>query len=244
MKCLGLVGDLNSEATVLYLRRFDDEVSGRFGAAQLPRLIFHRSSGVSFATAMQGKDWAHVNRLAMLAAKQCVAAGAEAVLLGSSTLHVARDAVAGAVGVPVLDMVDAAVEVIARTGIRQVGLLGTRFGNEQRMWQDRCADRGLLAVVPIPESIDRVSKIIRDELSQGQVRIDSKKELLRVCADFRRAGSRVIVVAAPELNLILRESESALPLLDAMAAQVAGAVTWATSLTVPDLPTEAGTSAL
>lgn len=233
MKCLGLIHDSSPEAVVMYLRGFDEEVARHLGIPHPPRLIIHYANGHALETAITERNWSSVNRQAVLAGRQCVAAGAEAVVLGGSALHVTRESVADDLGVPVFDMVASAASAIARTGIKCVGLLGARFPNEARLWQECCATYGMLAAVPAPEAAARVTTIIREELNRGLVLNDSKNELIRICAEFRRTGSRVVVLATPELNLLLREADSALPLFDAAAAHVATAVAWATETSAP-----------
>lgn len=230
IKRLGLVAGLHTEGTILYLRQFDEQMTERFGPDDRMNLVVNSINGQAFENAMSRKDSAQAQRICIEAAQQCAAAGAEALLLGNSPLHVSADAVRSSVRIPLVHMADAALSVVAEMGIRRIALLGVRFPSEDAIWQRRCEGHGLIAAVPPADAAARVSVIVKEELSRGFVDGASKGELVRLCSDFRRDGARVIVLAAPELRLALGEGDSPLPILDASAAHVTAAINWATTL--------------
>ncbi len=229
MKRVGLIAGLRTEATVLYLRQFDEQMTERFAAANPVGIFVNSINGQAFEDAMKRKESAQVRRLCVEAAQQCAAAGVDALLLGNSQLHVGADAIRSSVDLPLLDLVDATLAVAAATGIRRIALLGVRFASEDAIWQKRFADRGLIAAGPPADAAARVSAIVKEELSRGFVDGASKAELVRLCSDFRRDGSRMVVLAAAELRLALGDGDSALPILDATAAHVTAAINWATN---------------
>jgi aspartate racemase len=227
MRRIGLIAGLHTEATVRYLRQFDEQATDRFGSASPVGVFVNSINARAFESAMKCQDAAQVQRICVEAAHQCAAAGAEALLLGNSQLHVGADAIRKSVGVPLLDLVDATLTVAANTGIRRLALLGVRYAKEDAIWQKRCEDHGLIAAVPPADTAARVSAIVKEELSRGFVDGASKAELVRLCADFRREGARAVVLAAPELRLALGAGDSALPVLDATEAHVTAAIDWA-----------------
>lgn len=230
MRRIGLIAGIHTEATVRYLRQFDEQASDRFGHAPSPFRVFVNSvDGRAFESAMKVRDAAEAHRICVEAAQQCAAAGAEALLLGNSQLHVGADAIRNSVGLPLLDLVDATLTVAANSGVRRLALLGVRFPKEDEIWQNRCAKLGLIAATPAADAATRVNAIVNEELSRGFVDGASKAELVRLCADFRREGARAVVLAAPELRLALGAGDSALPVLDATEAHVAAAIHWVTS---------------
>lgn len=92
-------------------------------------------NGRAFESAMNRQDAAQDQRICVEAAQQCAAAGAEALLLGNSQLPVGADAIRESVGVPLLDLVDATLSVVANTGIRRLALLGVRYAKENAIWR-------------------------------------------------------------------------------------------------------------
>jgi aspartate racemase len=226
VKRIGLIGGYHTEATVIYLRRIDEEMRDRFDGRRGASLVVRHLDGCDVDRALARQDWRHMERTLTQAGHELVAAGAKTVLLGGSLLHAVADGVARTIPVPLLHVADATAEVLHATGIKQVGLLGTRLADEEKAWQLRLAERDILAsVVPEPSDRARVIEIIGDELSRGVVLGPAKAELVRLSAEFRRLGARVVVLVAPELSLALRQTDCHLPLVDATVAHAAAAVT-------------------
>lgn len=230
MRRIGLIAGPHIEATIRYLRQFDEQGNDRFGSVAQVDLFVNGINSQAFERAMKRQDLAEVNRICVSAAQQCAAAGAEVLLLGNSQLHVGADAVRKYVEHPLMDLVDATLSVATKMGVRRLALIGVRYAQEDAIWRSRCEDHGLIAAASSPEAADRVSKIVRDELSRGFVDGSSKAELVRLCADFRRDGARAVVLAAPELRLALGAGDSALPVIDATEAHVGAAITWAAEM--------------
>lgn len=227
MKRIGLIVGPHTEAIVRYLRQLEEQVTDRFGDESPVRVLVYSIGGRAFESAMQQPDAAQAQRMCVAAARQCAAAGADAVLLGHSQLHVAADAVRESVDIPLVDLVDATLAVAANAGVRRLALLGIRYPKEDSIWQSRCEGRGLIAAVPPAETAARVSAIVLRELCRGFVDGASKAELIRFCADFRREGARAVVLTAPELRLALGAGDSVLPVLDATEVHVSAAIDWA-----------------
>ena len=230
MRRIGLIAGPHTEATIRYLRQFDEQGNDRFGPVAPVGLFVNGVNSQAFESAMNRQDMAEVDLVCVAAAQQCAAAGAEVLLLGGSQLHIGADAIRKSVALPLLDLVDATLSVAAKTGIRRLALLGVRYAKEDAIWRSRCEDHGVIAAVPPPDTAARISAIVRDELSRGFVDGSSKAELVRLCADFRRERARAVVLAAPELRLALGAGDSALPVLDATEAHVSAAIDWAAQM--------------
>lgn len=237
IKSIGLICGEDPETWFLYRRAIDEQMQDRFGRRFRPRLMGNDMHATALELAMQREDWKEVQRLGILAAQQCVAGGAEGLILCNSTLHIAAGAITAAVGVPLFHIVDGTLNNLVYTGVKRIGLLGTRFANEQRVWQGRCHSRGVEATVPASAAMDRITQIIHQELGRGVITDESRREVFRIAADFQRQGVTMIVTAAPELQLVLNQENTPLPLIHAMVLQVANAITWATGMTLPILPT-------
>jgi aspartate racemase len=111
---------------------------------------------------------------------------AEGLLLCTNTMHRVAPALADAVSIPLLHIVDATAAAITRDGIRRVALLGTRFTMEQAFYRGRLADHGLDVLVPAAQDRSLVHQVIYDELVVG----GSGRRAAAPCWRSSRACSR------------------------------------------------------
>ncbi|AHF92538.1 aspartate racemase [Opitutaceae bacterium TAV5] len=231
MKLLGLLGATSHQAMLVYARLIHDEVGHRLRqSGQAAVLTLDRQPG-ELVTLIEQRDWPGLRKRLTEDARRLKAAGAEALVICSSLLHIVSEDIMAAAELPVVSVVDAVLSGLRRMKVGRVGLLGSFDEREAKMWKSSL-ETSLVRDVMVPVSTDQqhLAGIIREELSSGIVRDPSRVQLVHMVAAFRKAGSRAVVMTAPELRLIFGEDESLLPIVDATRLHVAAAVDWALGL--------------
>ena len=225
MKLIGIVGGLSWEATALYYGLLNEAAARALGEHHNARSVI---LSVDFAEALacaNAGDWDGLATLLIDAARRLCAAGADVVLLGANTAHIVAEQVAAAIDVPLLHIADVAGEAVQALGVRHVGLIGTKFTLESPIYADRLRQRfGLTVSVPDAAGRAELQHIIIDELTLGRIEQRSRARCETIIGQLRDAGAEAIVVACTELPLLLREEDSALPLLDTTALHVEAAL--------------------
>jgi aspartate racemase len=62
--------------------------------------------------------------------------------------------------------------------------------------------------------IDRVNRIIFDELLSNVVTTESKKELIQIVESLKSRGADCLILGCTELSLILTQEDISFPILD------------------------------
>jgi aspartate racemase len=89
------------------------------------------------------------------------------MLICTVTMHLVADAVAGAVDVPLIHVIDETAFALKRAGCRRPLLLATRYTMEQGFYQAHMARHDVEVMVPDAQARKEVHAIIFDELCQG-----------------------------------------------------------------------------
>lgn len=232
MKTLGLLGGTSHQAMLVYNRLIHDEVGHRLRQPGQAAVITLDRKPDELVSLIGQRDWSRLKERLTGDAKRLKAAGAEALVICSSLLHVISEEVMAAADLPVVSVVDAVLSGLRRLkkGDR-VGLLGSFDEREAKMWKS-FLESNLVPDVMVPVSADQehLARIIQKELVFGAVREPSRAQLVHIMASFRKAGSRAVITTAPELRLIFGKAETVLPILDATKLHVAVAVDWALGL--------------
>ena len=103
-------------------------------------------------------------------------------------------------------------------------MLGTHWTMEEDFYVGRLARAGLAVEVPDVADRDLVDRVIFDELTQGEVRAESRSAYARIAADLATKGAEAIVLACTEIELLLGPDDSPVPLLDSMRVHAEAAV--------------------
>jgi len=127
----------------------------------------------------------------------------------------AGDQVQAAVGIPLLHLGDATAQAVSRTGLATVGLLGTAFTMEQDFYRDRLTSHGLQVLVPPADDRAEVHRIICEESRQAY-----RDAIVRLV----QAGAEGVVLGCTEIELLISDTESPVPVFPTTRLHVEAAV--------------------
>ena len=228
MRTIGLIGGMSWESSAEYYRLVNQRVRERLGPLRSAQLLMHSVDFGPIERAQHEGRWDDAGAILEDAARRLHAGGAECIVLCTNTMHKLADRIEAATPLPFLHIADPVGRAAARAGVRRVGLLGTAFTMEQGFLKDRLAQRhGLEVLVPGAEDRAEVHRIIYDELCVGIVDGASRERYRRVIGALQARGAEAVVLGCTEISLLVKDEDSALPLLDSTALHAAAAVDFA-----------------
>ena len=228
MKTIGLIGGMSWESTAQYYALLNRLVKNRLGGYHSAKLLLYSIDFDEIAQLAFAENWPAVTAMMVSAARLLERGGAECVLIGANTPHIAAEAVEASLGIPLLHIADATGERIRARTLDCVGLLGTSFTMEQEFYKRRLREKFGLRVI-VPEQRQLVHDIIVGELVYGVVNPESKTKLRELMAGLTAAGAEGIILGCTELPMIIDQGDSAVPLFDTTAIHSEAAVEWALS---------------
>lgn len=217
MKTLGLIGDMSWESTATYYRLLNEHAKAALGGLHSARLVLVSVDFAEVEALQACGDWDAAGALLARACRQLEAAGADAVVLCTNTMHKVAPAMQAATDLPFLHIGDATAAAIQAAGLDCVGLLGTRFTMEQDFYRARLEARGIRVLVPEADDRATVHRIIYDELCLGDIRPASRAAYLDIIGRLAAAGARGVVLGCTEIPLLVSTADTALPLFDTTA---------------------------
>ncbi len=211
MQTIGLVGGMSWESSEVYYRDLNLGVRDRLGGLSSPKLVL---STVDFAevTALEDEErWQQVGELLAEAARGVERAGADFLLLCTTTFHKVADQVEAAVDLPLLHLADVVAEEVRAQGVTTVGFIGTTVAMSDGFFTDRLARHGLETVVPDARHHDMLNSAIYDELVHGKVVDATRRRVLGVIEELWDAGAGGVLLGCTELELLITQADCELP---------------------------------
>ncbi len=223
MKTIGIIGGMSWLSTIVYYRMLNQYAAGHLGAPHSAKVIVY---SVDFAevVAMQKRGaWEEAGALLAEAARSLEAAGADFVLIGAVTMHKVADAVQAATRLPLLHVLDVTADAIRSTGLRKVGLLGTRYTMEDGFAAERLAAAGIDTIIPLEADREQVHRIIFEELAQDKIIDSSRDQLCAIIEEMGARGAEGVILGCTELMLLIHQSDCRLPVFDTTSLHVMAA---------------------
>ncbi len=214
MKRIGLIGGLSPEATVHYYQILCRDYNRAVGALNFPEITLVSVNLQDFVHRFKRNDWDGVAANLLTALQRLKNAGAEFAAILANTPHNAYDLLRATTPLPILTIMDATTAALVRDGQRRVALLGTRATMEFGFFQKYFAAASLETLVPEAAQRRELDRIIWEELSHGVIQPASRAAARRMINDLQMQGAAAVVLGCTELCLLIKESDTALPLYD------------------------------
>jgi len=224
MQTIGLVGGMSWESSAEYYKLLNLGVEERLGGLHSAKTVM---TSVEFAevTALQEEDhWDEVAEILAAAARGVEAAGADFLMLCTTTFHRVAEQVEAAVDIPLLHLADVVAESIKQQGLDAVALIGTSFAMERSFFTDRVASHGISVNVPEEPHHAEINRIIYEELVHGKVLDPSRRTIVGLIDELWDAGAKGIILGCTELELLVKQADSDLPLFPCTTLHVQAAL--------------------
>jgi len=224
MQTIGLVGGMSWESSEVYYRDLNLGVRDRLGGLSSPKLVL---STVDFAevTALEDEErWQQIGELLADAARGVERAGADFLLLCTTTFHKVADQVEAAVDLPLLHLADVVATEVRAQGVTRVGFIGTTVAMSDGFFTDRLARHGLETVVPDARHHDMLNSAIYDELVHGRVVDATRRRVLGVIEELWDAGAGGVLLGCTELELLITQADCELPVYPCTTLHVTAAL--------------------
>lgn len=233
MKVIGLLGGMSWESTQSYYRALNEGVKQALGGLHSARIVLYSVDFADIETLQHQGRWEDTGVLLAQAARSVERAGADCLLIGTNTMHKVAPAIQQAIGIPLIHIAEATAAALLADGVKRVGLLGTRFTMEQAFYRERLEARGIEVLVPGEADRTLVHDIIYNELCLGQFQPASRQRYLEVIARLTADGADAVILGCTEIALLVRPTDTDVPLYDTTAIHAASAVDFALGLSTP-----------
>lgn len=228
MRTLGLIGGMTWHSTVDYYRLINEGIAARLGGMRSAALLLLSVDFGPIEEMQRRGDWTGLGLAMTGAARRLETAGAEGLVICANTMHRLAGEVVAAVRVPLIHIVDATALAVRTAGLGTVGLLGTRYTMEMDFYRGRLErDHGLEVLVPDEQGRTLVHDVIFRELGRGIIRDESRRAYVDVIGGLKERGAEGLILGCTEIPLLIKASDSPLPVFDTTALHAAAAVDFA-----------------
>ncbi len=227
MKTIGMLGGMSWESTQSYYRSINEGIKARLGGLHSAKIALYSVDFAEIESLQHRGEWEQTAEILGDAALSVQHAGADFLLICTNTMHKVAPQIQRRIDIPVLHIADATARVLLADGVSRVGLLGTRFTMEQDFYRERLQVQGIDVLVPGDDDRNVVHDVIYTELCLGVIKDDSRARYLDIVARLADNGAQAIILGCTEIALLIRQSDTQVPLYDTTAIHASEAIAMA-----------------
>lgn len=222
---VGVLGGMGPLATLDFLRKMLEATPASIDQDHVPVVVSSIPQVPDRTAAFRGTGPSPL-RAMLASARRLADAGAGLVVMPCNTAHLWFDELQRELGLPMLHLVDAAIEdaVAMGEGLLRIGLLATDATLASGLYVNRRAGDVRWLLPTAGEMLELVMPGIA-AVKGGE--LDRGRELLGAAAQaLARRGARALVLGCTEIPLVLDAVNAPLPLIDPTASLARRAVRW------------------
>ncbi|MBR9787045.1 aspartate/glutamate racemase family protein [Vibrio sp. J1-1] len=228
MKTVGMLGGMSWESTASYYKALNEGVKSRLGGLHSAKICLYSVDFDEIEKLQHQGKWSETAQILAEAAKSVERGGADFLMICTNTMHKVVPEIESHISIPILHIADATAESLVQDGVTKVGLLGTRFTMEQDFYKGRISEKfGIEVVVPNVDEQTVVHDIIYQELCLGQINTHSRESYLKIIANLHAQGAQAVILGCTEIALLVKQSDTTVPLYDTTEIHAAHGVEWA-----------------
>ena len=227
MKTIGLIGGTGWVSTVDYYKLINELINERLGGVHAAKLILYSLNFGEIKPLLDINDWDSISRIYTNVAIKLRKAGADCIVLAANTPHLIANNIKLASQLPLIHIAEATSKAIKETGLKKVGLLGTRFTMENSFYRDALADHGIACIVPNETERTFIHNSILNEMVKGIFTDVAKASHLEIINSLISQGAEGIVYACTEIPILLKDISFPVTTFDTTLIHAKAAVAFA-----------------
>ena len=227
MKTIGLVGGTGWVSTVEYYRIINEEINKKLGGLNFAKCILFSFNYGEIDSLSKKNDSAEIYSLLRDASSKLVIAGADCILICANTLHQFADQLEREIKVPLIHIAQATAKTINKQGLKKVGLLGTKQTLEMDFYKSKLKENNIDVVIPGQADRDFIQHTISNELLKNIFLEKSRARFRMIMEKMQSEGAEGIILGCTEIPLLIKQSDSPLPLFNTLEIHSLAAVDFA-----------------
>lgn len=227
MKTIGLIGGTSWLSTVEYYRMINQQVNERLGGAHSARILLYSVNFEELKPPADRDGWMEIAATLSGIARTLETAGADCLLLCSSTSYMVADIVQRSIKIPLINIAEETSKEIAAKKFKTVALLGTEFTMEQAFFKNWLSEFAITVLIPEKGEREFIHSSIYTEFGRGIFKDETRRKYLDIIDNLAIAGAEGVIFGCTEIPLLIQQKECSLPIFNTTLIHSTAAVDFA-----------------
>ena len=202
-KTLGILGGLGPMAGVYFYEKVTALTKASCDQEHINVILAGLADTPDRTDFILGKSTVDPTPRMVESAKILERAGADVIAMPCNTAHYFYDAIAGSIHIPMLNIIEETLKLLAGQGARKIGLLATEGTIAAGTYPAVAQAHGIECAAPTPEEQAVITAIIYQEIKCG--RRPDMRAFYRVANRMLDDGCDFLVLGCTELSLLERD---------------------------------------
>ena len=214
MKTIGLIGGMSWESTSLYYQIINEYIQHKKGGLYSAKCILYSVNFEEISSMQKTGQWQKCGEILGNIGKNLETAGAEFIIICTNTMHKVVPDMQKYINIPIIHIAEATYNKIKEAGIKNIGLLGTKYTMKEDFYKNILIDKGLNVIIPEDDEVEFINNVIFNELCKGDIKAESKRKFLEIVDGLKLRGAEGIILVCTEIVMLISQKDIDIKVFD------------------------------
>lgn len=214
MKTIGLIGGMSWESTSLYYQIINEYIQHKKGGLYSAKCILYSVNFEEISSLQKTGQWQKCGEILGNIGKNLETAGADFITICTNTMHKVVPDMQKYINIPIIHIAEATYNRIKEAGIKNIGLLGTKYTMKEDFYKNILIDKGLNVIIPEDDEVEFINNVIFNELCKGDIKAESKRKFLEIVDGLKLRGAEGIILGCTEIVMLISQKDIDIKVFD------------------------------
>lgn len=214
MKTIGLIGGMSWESTSLYYQIINEYIQHKKGGLYSAKCILYSVNFEEISSMQKTGQWQKCGEILGNIAKNLETAGADFITICTNTMHKVVPDIQKYINIPIIHIAEATYNRIKEAGIKNIGLLGTKYTMKEDFYKNILIDKGLNVIIPEDDEVEFINNVIFNELCKGDIKAESKRKFLEIVDRLKLKGAEGVILGCTEIVMLISQKDIDIKVFD------------------------------
>jgi aspartate racemase len=226
VKHIGIVA-CSAEGAALCYTTICIEAQEKLFKYRHPEITMHTPPLADYMEHIWNGDWNNVAELMLKSTRIVAEAGADFAICPDNTIHQAYDLMISKSPIPWLNIAEIVGMKAKQSKFKNLGILGTKYLVTSSVYSKSLKKLGIETQIPMEVEINKIDRIIFEELVNGVIKEESRLYFNRVIKRLKERGCDAVILGCTEIPLLIDPNDCPLPFLDSTRLLARAAIEYA-----------------
>jgi len=212
MKCIGLLGGMSWESSLLYYKIINEETNRILGSQNNAKSVMTTVNFEEIEQLQSTGRWDEATDILLYHCKLLEEAKVDFIVLCTNTMHKLLPNIMPHIKTPFLHIAKATAIKIKEEKVTSVLLLGTKFTMQEDFYKHILQEEGIDVCIPNESDMETVHSIIYNELCLGKIDTISKQRYLDIITNFLDIEG--VILGCTEIGLLISQEDLDIKVFD------------------------------
>lgn len=214
MKTIGLIGGMSWESTSLYYQIINEYIQHKKGGLYSAKCILYSVNFEEISSLQKTGQWQKCGEILGNIGKNLETAGADFIIICTNTMHKVVPDIQKYINIPIIHIAEATYNRIKEAGIKNIGLLGTKYTMKEDFYKNILIDKGLNVIIPEDDEVEFINNVIFNELCKGDIKAESKRKFLEIVDRLKLKGAEGVILGCTEIVMLISQKDIDIKVFD------------------------------